>query len=292
MAALNDTWFTVGQTAVTPLLLAALLAVIALVWWLSGSLEHWINRAWRRRHPDAPASSAQGIARLVRYVALIVGLLIGFSELGFDSAALTLFGGAVGVGLGFGLQTLFANVISGVVLLLERSLKIGDFVDLQSGVVGTVSEIGLRYTRITTNDNVDHIVPNAEFVNGRVVNWTWGDRSRRIHVPFSVAYGSDKDVVRAAGIAAALSVEGTLNTPGREPEVWLVQLGDNGMGFELVVWLGHTTVSAPRRTGADYLWTLETELRQRGVEIPFPQRDLHLRGGTLDVRVDSVRGTS
>ena len=104
--------------------------------------------------------------------------------------------------IGFGLQNIVVNLVSGIVILLERTLKIGDFVDLQSGVRGHVREIGLRYTRVTTNDDVDVIVPNSEFVNGRVTNWTYQDRLQRVHIPFGVAYGSDKERVKAAALRA------------------------------------------------------------------------------------------
>jgi small-conductance mechanosensitive channel len=159
-------------------------------------------------------------------------------------------------------------------------------VDLQSGVMGRVTEINLRYTRVTTSDLIDIIVPNSEFITGRVVNWTLGERSRRIHVPFGVAYGTDKELVREAGIAAAAGITGAVQEPGREPDVWLVGFGDNSLNFELVVWVGPSTITSPGKTQATFLWAIEDELRKRNIEIPFPQRDLHIRSGTLAVRLD------
>ncbi len=127
------------------------------------------------------------------------------------------------------MQNIFSNLVSGILILIEKTLKVGDFVDLQSGVVGNVTEIGLRYTRVTTNDNVDVIVPNSEFINGRVTNWTLDDNLRRIHVPFGVAYGSSKDAVRDAVTAAARRVSGTIDQPGQVPEVWLVSFGERAV---------------------------------------------------------------
>jgi small-conductance mechanosensitive channel len=161
-------------------------------------------------------------------------------------------------------------------------------VDLQSGVMGKVIEINLRYTRITTTDLIDIIVPNSEFITGRVVNWTLGERSRRIHVPFGVAYGTDKQLVREAGIAAAVSVAGSKHEPGREPDVWLVGFGDSSLNFELVVWVGPNMITSPGRTQATFLWAIEDELKKRNIEIPFPQRDLHIRSGTLAVSLDKA----
>lgn len=130
------------------------------------------------------------------------------------------------------------------------------------------------------------LVPNSEFVNGRVTNWTFADAIRRMHVPFGVAYGSDKQTVREAGIAAAAAVEGIiLEGAEREPDVWLVGFGDSSLNFELVVWVGQSLIASPGRTQARLLWALETELVKRGLELPFPQRDLHIRSGILQVSV-------
>ncbi len=156
--------------------------------------------------------------------------------------------------------------------------------ELQSGVTGRVAEINVRYTRITTNDSVDIVVPNSEFINGKLTNWTLKETYRRIHVPFGVAYGSDKNKVREAGLSAARSIQGTITEPGREPEVWLVGFGDSSLNFELVIWVGQEMAISPQRTQAAYLWELETALRELGLEIPFPQRDLHIRSGVLNVQ--------
>ncbi|AWI74843.1 potassium transporter KefA [Parazoarcus communis] len=210
-------------------------------------------------------------------------MLVPAPQPGIDIASLAIVGGAMGVGIGFGLQNIFSNLVSGIIILLEKTLKLGDFVDLQSGAVGKVTEIGLRYTRVTTNDNVDVIVPNSEFINGRVTNWTFDDDLRRIHIPFGVAYGTDKDKVRDAVAAAARKVAGTILLPGREPEAWLVGFGDSSLDFELVVWVNHDLAMSPARTQARYLWEIDSALRAAGIEIPFPQRDLHVRSGTLSV---------
>lgn len=194
-------------------------------------------------------------------------------------------GGALGVGIGFGLQNIFSNFVSGIIILLERILKVGDFVDLQSGVMGRVSEINMRYTRITTNDAVDIIVPNSEFINGRVINWTLGDMTRRVHIPFGVAYGTDKELVRSCALKAASQLPYTIEDEDHQSDVWLTCFGDSSLNFELVVWVGIEGVRAPSKVLAKYLWAIETELGLAGVEIPFPQRDLHVRSGTIDVNL-------
>lgn len=172
--------------------------------------------------------------------------------------------------------------------MFEKTLKVGDIVELQSGVTGKVTEINLRYTRITTGDLMDMLVPNSEFISGRVANWTYGETLRRIHLPFSVAYGTDKERVREAGLAAAMSIPGTINDEERKPEVWLANMGDNALEFELVVWIGKDSLSQPNRTRNDYMWALESELSRRGIEIPFPQRELHIKNPKLTVSVESA----
>jgi small-conductance mechanosensitive channel len=189
-----------------------------------------------------------------------------------------LFASALGVGIGFGLQTLISNFVAGLIILFERSLKVGDFVELESGVTGIVNEINMRSTLITTNDNIDILVPNSEFVGGRVTNWTLREAHRRIRVPFGVAYGTDKEQVKKAALEAADHVKWTLKgIPARLPQVWFVEFGDSSLNFELVVWLTPEAVKRPAAVQAAYLWEIETALTKYDIEIPFPQRDLHLR---------------
>jgi len=277
--------FSVGDAHITLLSILGLGLTLVLTWRISNFVENAI------RHTDnsrLSSSAAYALGRMTHYTIWIFGGLFGLNWVGFDMQNLAIVGGAIGVGVGFGLQNIFSNFISGIIILLEKTLKIGDFVDLQSGVVGTVTEIGMRFTRVTTNDSVDIVVPNSEFVNGRVTNWTFDEMARRIHIPFGVAYGCDKDSVREAGIAAAHSIEGTLLDGKRaQPDVWLVGFGDSSLDFELVVWVNRQLMISPASTNSRYLWALETELTKRGIEIPFPQRDLHVRSGRLTVAIES-----
>jgi small-conductance mechanosensitive channel len=234
------------------------------------------------------SSTVYAFTRLVRYVVWIVGTLIGLTYIGFDLSSLAFLGGAIGLGIGFGLQNIFSNFISGIIILVEKTLKIGDFVDLQSGVRGTVTEISMRYTRVTTNDSVDVLVPNSEFINGRVTNWTFNDRNRRIRVPFGVAYGSDKNAVREAALAAADTVQGLIIDEAHPVSLLLKAFGDSSLNFEIVVWVGAELVSRPAGTASKILWALEDELTRRGIEIPNPQRDINIRSVAVPVKVESA----
>ena len=143
--------------------------------------------------------------------------------------------------------------------------------------MGRVAEINLRYTRISTNDLIDIIVPNSEFISGRVINWTLGEPMRRLRIPFGVAYGANKELVKEAAVAAANSLSDTWHVPGRMPDAWLTKFGDSSLEFELIVWVEPDSVGVPGRTQARYLWAIDDELAKRKIEIPFPQRGLYIR---------------
>lgn len=283
---ISVTWFTIGSTPVNLSRVMGLAFILFLVWWIAHATEKLIVRFAKANHTDSlNESTIYALRRISRYVVWLVGLVLGLNFIGFDMGSLMLMGGALGVGIGFGLQNIFSNLISGIIILLERTLKVGDFVDLQSGVMGRVSEINMRYTRVTTNDAVDIIVPNSEFINGRVTNWTFGEMLRRVHIPFGVSYGTDKDMVRTAALKAAASLPFTIENAQHKSDVWLVNLGDSSLDFELIVWIGAEAIRAPAMVHAKYLWAIESELRNAGIEIPFPQRDLYLRSGPLEVNV-------
>jgi small-conductance mechanosensitive channel len=280
----NKPLVTLGESPVTLAGVFGLVVIMILVWWLASLVESTLRRvALRGRH--ATSSTVYAFSRLVRYVVWIIGSLVGLSYLGFNLTSLALLGGAIGVGIGFGLQNIFSNFISGIIILVEKTLKVGDFVDLQSGVRGTVTEIAMRYTRITTNDAVDILVPNQEFINGRVMNWTFGERNRRTRVSFGVAYGTDKELVREAAIAAARTLRGIIEDAQHPIDVRLVRFGESSLDFELLVWVGPEILGKPGGTRAKLLWALESELTARGIEIPFPQRDLRIRSGELPIRM-------
>ena len=257
------------------LLAAALVLLVA--WLLSVQARRALVR-YGEHYPNTNRASLYTVTRLLQYMVLVVGFLLALSLTGIPVGRLAVFAGALGVGLGFGLQTIFSNFISGLILLFDKSLKVGDFVELESGVHGEVRDVKIRATRIVTNDNIDILVPNSEFVSGRVTNWTYRDVSRRMRIPFGVAYGSDKETVKRAALEAACEVPFTLEQEGpRRPQVWLTGFGDSSLDFDLVVWLNAEAVKRPGAVKAAYNWALHSALQRHALEIPFPQRDLHLR---------------
>jgi small-conductance mechanosensitive channel len=267
---LGDVEITVGGVIAAVLTLLVVLVISRLV-------RRALDR-YGRKHLRTDAATLYTVSRIVHYLLLAIGIVIALELIGLSVGKFTVFAGALGIGLGFGLQAIFNNFVSGLILLFDKSLKIGDFVELEEGTRGTVQAIDIRATRITTNDNIDILVPNSEFVSGRVTNWTHRSTERRLRVPFSVAYGVDKELVKKAALEAASKVGFTQSMDGpRAPQVWLVGFGDSAVEFILAVWL---TEEAARRNAAiqaAYLWELDTALKAHGIEIPFPQRDLHLR---------------
>lgn len=277
--------FTFGNARLSVYSLLKGVVFAGLLIWLASFLAKLIGT--RIQSAEALTPSVQTmISQTVRLGLLFGAIIIALSAIGVDLTALAVFSGAVGVGIGFGLQSVFSNLVAGIILLFERSIKVGDFVELTDGIQGTVREITIRSTLVTTNDNIDVLVPNSEFITKQMTNWTLRDAYRRLRIPFGVAYGTDKDLVRKAVLEAAGHVEHTLtHIEGREPRVWLVGFGDSSLDFELVVWLRPEAVVRPSAVNADYCWEIETALSKYDIEIPFPQRDLHIRSGTLKTRM-------
>jgi len=166
-------------------------------------------------------------------------------------------------------------------------LRVGDYIELDTGVTGSVKAINARSTLINTNDNIDIIVPNAEIASNKLTNWTLGEHILRIRIPFTVAYGTDKELVKQAAIEATGNVQYTLtNMKGREPDVWMVEFGERGLNFLLLVWVNRQGARRPTRTAAAYLWELDDAFRRHGIAVPLPQRDLHMKTGFDQVSPD------
>ncbi len=255
-----------------------LIALLIAVFWLSSRTKRFLfNRFLAQSGLDRSLQYA--IAQIISNVVLIVGIFIVLDNAGIHLGALAVFAGAVGVGVGFGLQNIASNFISGLVILAERPITIGDRVEV-AGIVGQVQHIRARSTVIVTNDNITMIVPNSKFIDSPVTNWTYGDPRVRFRIPIGVAYGSDIGKVREALIVAGKENPHTLSEPA--PSVFLEKFGDSSIEFELVVWSSEMSYR-PRRYRSDLNFAIEKKLREAGVELAFPQRDLHFRSGVLKV---------
>src|SRR5438105_693783 len=255
-----------------------LIALLVAVFWISSRTKRFLfNRFLVNSGLDRALQYA--IAQIISNVVLVVGVLIVLENTGIHLGALAVFAGAVGVGVGFGLQNIASNFISGLVILAERPITIGDRVEV-AGITGQVQQIRARSTVIRTNDNITMIVPNTKFIDSPVTNWTYGDPRVRFRIPVGVAYGSDIARVREALLAAGRENPNTLKDPA--PSVFLDKFGDSSIDFELVVWSSEMS-ARPSRYRSDLNFAIEQKFREAGIEIAFPQRDLHIRSGVLKV---------
>ncbi len=265
--------FKIGGTPVTALGLLRVAVILFIAWWISSLLRRALARLGKT-HEGINQSALYTIARLAHYCIITVGLMVGLASVGLNFTSFAIVAGAIGIGIGFGLQSIVSNFVSGLIVLFERSMKVGDFIELDSGITGEVREINVRSTLINTNDNVDVVVPNSEFINAKVINWTLIEEHRRVHIPFKVALDSDLELVEKAALEAAGSVPQTLQ--GGRNGVWLVDFGNSGLEYELVVWVTPQAVKRPGATAAAYRRAILASLRRHGIEVPLPQRVLRM----------------
>lgn len=240
-----------------------------------------ITRALRRVRERAERSrqALYLLERLSGYAVIILGVMAALSTAGLNLSSLAVFAGALGIGVGLGLQGVVKEFVSGLFLIFDRMVSVGDYIEIEDiGIRGAIMEIGPRATRVRTNDNVNVLVPNSRLIEQPVTNWTLKGDTRRIHVPFAVAYGSDRGRVREAVLACARCSPFTLpETEARKSQVWLVGFGDKGLEFELLVWPTREAVKRPAAMHAAYTWLIADALDGAGIEVPFPQTDLRIR---------------
>lgn len=271
--------FHIGDAPVTPGGIIKMLMIIVFGFLLSWLIRHLLERLKNRRK-YAKSSVVYTLGRILHYIIIVTAVFAALGTIGLNFRNFALIAGALSVGIGFGLQSIVNNFVSGLILLFEGSLRVGDYIELDSGLKGTVREINTRATVVNTNDSIDVVVPNSELVTNHLTNWTLREPMARLRINFGVAYGSDKETVKAAALEAASEVEYILqHVPGRKAEIWLTDFGDSSLDFELLAWVTKSGVRRPNRVRSNFLWALETKLTEKGIEIPFPQRDLHLRTG-------------
>ena len=216
-----------------------------------------------------------GLSRIIGYTLIAVGFYVALQLVGVDLSSLAIIAASLGVGIGFGLQNIINNLVSGIIILAERPISIGDRIEV-AGVAGRVTKIQLRSTTVVTNDNITMIVPNADFISNTVTNWSHGDPKVRIRVPVGVAYGSDLKLLQRLLLEAAAEHPKALRDPS--PVVLFTEFGDSSLNFELGVWTQEMTAT-PIHFTSEMNFIIDQKLRENDIEIPFPQRDLHVRSG-------------
>ncbi|MDP1570642.1 MAG: mechanosensitive ion channel [Vicinamibacterales bacterium] len=268
-----------GDTRITLWSIGYFVVLVILLFWVARLVERWFATGpLARTGLDIGARRAAGT--ITRYLLLLVGSLVIVQTAGINLTTFNVLAGAIGIGVGFGLQNVVSNFFAGIIIMFERPIKIGDRIEV-NGVEGDVMEIGVRGTTVVTNDNIAIIVPNSSFITQNVVNWKYHGDTVRFRIPVSVAYGSDAREVERILIEVALGQPDVLKTP--PPAVRLMAFGDNGLHFELRAW-SMTLVHRKGQLVSHLNFAIYDAFREAGIEFPFPQRDLHLRGGTIDVR--------
>jgi small-conductance mechanosensitive channel len=217
----------------------------------------------------------QSIGSIFKYFTVTIGLFVIIQSTGLDLSALGLLFGALGVGIGFGLQNITNNFISGLIILFSRPIKVGDRVEV-GHTLGDVIDISARATTINTNDNITIIVPNSEFISNTVINWSHNDRNIRYRIPVGVAYKEDPAIIKKLLLEVAAEHMGVLKIP--PPSVLFDEYGESSLNFYLLVW---TTdyINKPSILKSDLYFAIFEKFKKHDIEIPFPQRDLHLKSG-------------
>ncbi len=260
-----------GNVIITPAVLLTVVLILVAAFWVSRLLQRVLRRNVFDRidlHEGAQAS----ICRVLHYMTMALGAFIALEQAGIDLTALAAIGAVLMVGIGFGLQNLTSNFISGLILLFERPVQEGDFVEV-GGVQGRIRAINSRSTTVETLDNVSIIVPNSNFISENVTNWSYRDSTVRIHVPVGVSYGSDVEQVAETLLQVGRAHLEVLPHP--EPQIQFLEFGDSSLNFDLLVWIA----DPPRQNivRSDLNFAIVQAFRARNITIPFPQRDLHVR---------------
>jgi potassium efflux system protein len=273
--------FSLAGAAITPASVLAGLTVVVVALAVANLLGLSARRLLHAR--GTPHGVQFAVAKIVRYAVLAVGFIGAFNAMGFRLDALLAASAVVAVGIGFGLQNIAQNFISGLILLFEQPVRHGDFVRV-GGTLGTVEDIGLRATHIITRDEVTIIVPNSALITAEVVNHSRPTTSLRIRVPVGVAYGTDPELVKRVLLEIARKSDALQDTP--KPEVRLEDFGDSSLIFALFAWIPHARDDL--RVSSALRFAIEKAFRENAIQIPFPQREVTLKDQRPSGREDST----
>jgi small-conductance mechanosensitive channel len=262
---------TIGDVTIT--LNAVLLALgVAVLTWIVTRIVRFVLDHELLPRLNLRAGVPVAISTIIGYALVVTGFVLAMAALGIDLTKVTLLAGAVGVGVGFGLQNVVNNFASGLILMLERPINVGDQIDV-GGVVGEVKRIGVRSSTIRTSQGAEVIVPNSDLAGKQVTNWTLSDRARRFEIDVGVAYGSDPAQVLRLLEAAAASVQEVQKKPA--PRAQFTGFGQSSLDFRLYAWVESVDVGLEAQNGLR-MAILKT-LGDAGIEIPFPQQELRIR---------------
>jgi len=268
------------------------LTVGTIIWTLGVMTAVFVAISWLRRmilkrltrKLDADQGTLYSVSVIAQYVVGIIAFVVIIQAAGIDLSTLTVIFGALGIGIGFGLQSIINNFVSGIVILIERPVKVGDRVEI-GDLEGDITEIALRATTVMTNEGIAVIVPNSHLVSQQVVNRSLQDRRIRFKLPVGVDYSSDPEQVKEVLLQVAANHPGVMQHP--EPRVIFESFGDSSLNFFLWVWT-HDYINRPYIFRSEMNFAIHAAFKEAGIKIPFPQRDLHLRSSDIGGRISDI----
>jgi small-conductance mechanosensitive channel len=269
---LNIPITTISKTEITLWTIVYFLFLTFLLFYITSNLRKWIvYKLLAKSKIDLGVRVAVGT--IFRYIILAIGLIIVIQTVGIDLSTITILAGALGIGIGFGLQNITNNLVSGIIILFERPIKVGDRIEV-GDVSGDVVRISMRSTTIITNDNISIIVPNSDFISSKVINWSHIDRNVRLNFPVGVSYRENPEHIKKILLEVAAENEGILKEP--RPDVLFSDFGDSYMEFNLRVWT-REYINRPGVLKSQLYYAIFKKFRELGIEIPYPHRDIILR---------------
>ncbi|WPJ96563.1 mechanosensitive ion channel [Coraliomargarita algicola] len=275
---LQDFHIEMGTLSVSAWGIVTGLIAFGITMWISLGLTRLLETRIQTV-PRLSASLRVLIVKMIRILFIFIATMIALSSMGVNLSSLTVLGGAVGLGLGFGLQKVVSNFVSGIILLLDNSIKPGDVIEIE-GTYGWINNLRARYASVITRDGTEHLIPNEDLITQRVINWSFTDELVRMRVPVGVSYNADPHECIALMLEAAKGHERVLEDP--KPVCLLKEFGDSSLNLELRFWLSDPAngVGSVKSQVLLKIWDL---FKENNIEIPFPQRDLHIRSSDVDL---------
>jgi potassium-dependent mechanosensitive channel len=274
----TTTLFVFNEQAISLLSIIRALFLITLGFVFGSIYKKWINKI-SLKWPNMSQMSLKLTSNVGFYLIIFITIMISMSSLGIDMSSISLIAGALSIGIGFGLQTVVSNFIAGIILMFERTIRIGDIVEINDLLKGTVTDIRIRSTTIKTFDNIDIVIPNSSFIQNNVINWTLDDPTRRLHIAFGVAYGTKVEKIKEV-ILEELENSKLIyvrNDEDKKPDIRFENMNTSSIDFELLVWVKANDKVNVNSIKSDFLTLIYNCLYKHQIEIPFPQLDLHVK---------------
>jgi small-conductance mechanosensitive channel len=270
--------FVFNENPISLLSLIKMVLLIALGLVAGMFYKRWIIHL-SHKWPNMSQTSIRLTTNIGYYLIVFIAIIIAIVSIGIDMTSISLIAGALSIGIGFGLQTVVSNLIAGIMLMFERTIRIGDTIEINDVLRGRVTDMRIRSTTIKTFDNIDIVVPNSSFIQNNVINWTLEDPTRRLRIPFGVAYGTKVEDVKKAVLGELEQSDlKYIKTPqDRHPEVWMVAMNSSSVDYELLVWIEWNNKLKPNSLRSDFLILIYNALYKHNIQIPFPQLDLHVK---------------